>query len=56
MADIVYLCHTCCNEFKIYGFRAVNEVGRKRCVHYGTNRNELSVVSAQDWEDRQMWT
>jgi len=53
MGDIVYLCHTCCRELKVEPcFRAVNEVGRKSCIHCGTNRDELSVVSAQDWEDR----
>jgi len=51
--EIKYLCSECRDALgkRDVGFHAVNEVGRKFCSLCGSNRNDLNVVGAKQYEE-----
>ena len=48
--SIAYLCPDCKRKVKMDGFDAVNEVGRKSCLHCGDNKDNLVVVDRGELE------
>ena len=49
MTTIIYLCPDCRKKFKMSGFHAVNEVGRKSCEECGDNEDHLHVIGKTEY-------
>ncbi len=48
--SIKYLCYDCNEIFRLNGFDAVNEVGRKYCERCGNNEDDLVVVDGDEYD------
>ena len=48
--EIRYVCYDCSQELNLFGFRAVNEVGRKSCNKCGYNGDYLLVIGEDEYD------
>lgn len=47
--SIRYVCYDCKKILGLYGFNAINELGRKRCDRCGCNDDTLTVVGEEKY-------